>query len=441
MATATSPHGYTQETFDAFIAERTDDPGWLVDFRKAAWERFCDLSWPQRREEEWMRTDIRGLNLDKFPAPVGPGHAGPPPAHARGGLLCPGVALGGRVTSVDSSAIDAHLQDQWAARGVLFGGFDEMIAEHGERFRPYFYRALNPGYDRFAALHAAFFSGGPVLLVPRGVAVTEPLHVLTATSDDGVDLSHTLVILEDGAEATVLCEQSSPAEHSAGFHCGATEIYVGPGAHLRFVNLQNWGRKFWHFAHQTALVDRDASLQWTIGAMGSRLAKVNQTVRLVGEGASCQVNGVMFAEGSQHISYHTLQHHEAPSCRSDFLYKAALQDKARTVWRGMIRVDKEAQKTDGYQRNDNLLLSATARSDSIPGLEIEADDVRCTHGATTGRVDEELVFYACCRGFTRTEAIQLIVTGFFQQIFDRITIDNVRDALGLAIARRVREYE
>ena len=130
-----------------------------------------------------------------------------------------------------------------------------------------------------------------------------------------------------------------------------------------------------------------------------------------------------------------------PDCRSDFLYKAALQDKSRTVWRGMIKVEEEAQKTDGYQRNDNLLMSHHARADAIPGLEIEADDVRCTHGATSGQVDEELIFYAQIRGFTRKEATRVIVTGFFQQVFDRITIESVRDALGLAIARRVREYE
>ena len=149
----------------------------------------------------------------------------------------------------------------------------------------------------------------------------------------------------------------------------------------------------------------------------------------------------MFTEGKQHLSYHTQQYHRQPHCRSDFLYKAALQDESRTVWRGMIKVDPGAQKTDGYQRNDNLLLSNLARADSIPGLEIEADDVRCTHGSTSGRVDDELIFYAQARGFTRQEAIRMIVTGFFQQVFDRITIESVREALGLAIARRVRDYE
>ena len=149
----------------------------------------------------------------------------------------------------------------------------------------------------------------------------------------------------------------------------------------------------------------------------------------------------MFTEGKQHLSYHTLQHHEAPSCNSNFLYKTALQDHSRTVWRGMIKVDNAAQKTDGYQRNDNLILTEHARADSIPGLEIEADDVRCTHGATTGKVDEEQIFYAQSRGFTRKEAMRTIVIGFFQQVFDRIPLESVRDALGNAIASRVREYE
>jgi Fe-S cluster assembly protein SufD len=271
--------------------------------------------------------------------------------------------------------------------------------------------------------------------------VDQPLHALSMMSDGGVDFGHTLVVLEDGAQATLLSEMGSFGEDDGGLHCGATELLLGTGSNLRYVSLQDWGKGSWHFAHQKAVLERDASIQWTIGALGGRLAKVNQHVELVGERAESQVNGVMFTEGKQHLSYHTLQHHRSPHCRSDFLYKAALQDQSRTVWRGMIKVDPGAQKTDGYQRNDNLVLSPNARADSIPGLEIEADDVRCTHGSTSGRVNEEMIFYAQCRGFTRQEAIRLVVTGFFQQVFDRITIESVREALGQAIARRVREYE
>ncbi len=437
MMEVTTALNFTDDGFQAFLESR-HEPVWLTDLRKSAWQTFRKLSWPARNAEEWIRTDIRQFQLDRYAlsTEVAPGST---VAHA---LLREGVELGGGYTSLDSRQVASQLAPRWTEKGVLFGSLDEIINEHGDRLRPYLLsRAVNPSYDKFSALHAAFWSGGAVLYVPRGVVVDEPFHALSALTDGGVDLSHTLVVLEDGAEATLLSETASETERGAGFHCGAIELILNPGANLRYVNLQNWGSGVWHFSHQKALVDRDASLQWTIAAMGAKLAKVNQHVGLIGEGASCQVNGVMFTEDKQHLSYHTLQHHAAPSCRSDLLYKAGLQDKSRTVWRGMIKVDPAAQRTDGYQRNDNLLLSTQSRADSIPGLEIEADDVRCTHGSTSGRVDDELVFYARCRGYTRKEAIQMIVTGFFQKVFDRITIESVREALGNAIARRVREYE
>ncbi len=195
----------------------------------------------------------------------------------------------------------------------------------------------------------------------------QPLHVVSGLSDGGTDTGHTLIVIEEGAEATFLYEANSAEGANNGLHLGSVEIIVKPGGHLRYVNLQDWSRGVWHFAHQRATVDRDATIQWTIAAIGSRFAQVSQRVSLVGKGASSQVNGVMFTQDQQQLTYNTLQHHQAPACRSDFLYKAALQDKSRTVWRGMIAVDPGAQKTDGYQRNDNLLLSDQARADSIPG--------------------------------------------------------------------------
>ena len=429
--------GFSPAIFAAFLESR-HEPDWLTDLRRAAWQTFLAKAWPDRREEEWIRTDIRLFNLDAFSLPLDvPASAADLPRQ----LLNEGVELAGNSTSLNSQPVDARLDPKWASRGVLFGSLDELLVEHGDRLRPHFEkRLIQPGYDKFAALQAACWSGGHLLYVPRGVVIDQPLHFFNAMSDGQVDLSHTVVILDEGAEATVTAETGNLSPSDSGFHCGGTEIVLSAGARLRFVNLQDWGHGVWHFAHQRAIVGRDASLQWTIAALGSRLAKVNQQVALVGPGAECQVNGVLFTEDKQHISYHTLQHHQAPHCKSDFLYKSALQDKSRTVWRGMIKVDPKAQKTDGYQRNDNLLLSAHARADSIPGLEIQADDVRCTHGSTSGKVDEELIFYARCRGFTRKEAIRIIVTGFFQQVFDRITIDSVRDALSSAIARRVRDY-
>jgi Fe-S cluster assembly protein SufD len=432
----TAELGFTQAAFDAFLQSR-DEPEWLLELRRDAWRQFSAMEWPARNLEEWRRTDIRLFKLGNFHLPIEPVAV----PQLIPGLLNEGVEVGGQLTIVDSCPSQSHLKQSWIDKGVVFGSLSSLSRSHGDLIRRHLFQVVDPSYDRFAALHAACWCGGQLLYVPRNVTIDEPLYIHALMNDGGVDLGHTLVVLEEGAEATLLTETSSPRPEATGFHCGATELILAPRARLRYVSLQNWSSSVWHFAHQRAILHQDASLQWTLGALGSRVAKVNQEVALVGPGAESQVNGVMFTEGKQHLSYHTLQHHQAPSCRSDFLYKTALQDRSHTVWRGMIRVDQGAQKTDGYQRNDNLLLSDQARADSIPGLEIQADDVRCTHGSTSGRVDEELIFYAQCRGLTRNEAIRAIVVGFFQQVFDRITIDSVREALGQAIAERVREYK
>jgi Fe-S cluster assembly protein SufD len=467
---ATAQTGFTRDAFESFLADRLE-PAWCIALRRQAWAAFEALPLPERTLEEWMRTDIRGFHFEQFGLPLsnlpspdqpsfgarrgvggegrteGDGQCKPLPAltltlsQRERGQLCEGVDLSGSVSALDSRPYDCRIDPVLTQRGVLFGSLDELVAEHGDLLRPHLFSAVDFHADKFAVLHAACWSGAMVLYVPKGVVIDRPLHVLSALSPGGVDFGHALIVLDEGAEATVLAETASLDAAATGLHCGAVEICLGPGARLRYVNLQDWGTGVWHFAHQKALVDRDASLQWTIGALGSRLAKVNQHVALVGPGANAEVNGVMFTEGKQHLSYHTLQHHQAPRCRSDLLYKGALQDKSRLVWRGMIKVDRDAQKTDGYQRDDNLILSEDARADSIPGLEILADDVKCSHAATAGRVDDDLVFYACCRGLTRKEAIRMIVAGFFQQVFDRITIESVRQALGKAIGRRIREYE
>ena len=434
---ATTTAGFSAASFAAFLDSR-DEPDWLVKQRRAAWSAFESLPMPSRSDEEWMRTELRTFRLDRFSPPQETAVTGALPT----ALLTQGVELAGSTVALDSRPVAMELDPRLAKQGVLFGSLDELVTEHGDLIRPHLFRAMQVDYDKFSALHAACWSGGSLLYVPRGVKVERPFHTLSALSDGGVDFGHILVILEEGAEATVLSEAACASAESTGLHCGGIELIVGPSAKLRYVNLQNWGHGVWHFAHQKGLVDRDAGLQWTIGALGARLAKVNQLVALVGPGAETQVNGVMFTEGKQHMAYNTLQHHEAPSCRSDHTLQGQLcKNKSRVVRRARrIKVDRDAQKTDGYQRDDNLMLSEEARADSIPGLEIEADDVRCTHGATTGRVDDEQIFYCRCRGLTRKEAIRTVVIGFFRQVFDRITIDSVRDALDEAISRRVREF-
>ncbi len=363
--------GFTPETFDAFLSS-CNEPDWLVAGRRAAFQAFQDLPLPSRADEEWMRTDIRLFRLDKFSLPVeGEKHiaqADLPPA-----LLAHNVQLGGRSATLDSRAVSAgqpELNPKWQKQGVLFGSLDELVRTHGDLIRKHLFRAVNLHADKFAALHAACWSGGTLLYVPGGVVIDEPLHTLTALSAGAVDLSHILVILEEGAEATLLTETAGGAmadESASGLHVGAIELVVGPCAKLRYVNLQNWGTGVWHFAHQKALVGSKGQLQWTIGALGSRLAKVNQHVALTGEDANAQVNGVMFTEGKQHLSYHTLQHHQAPACKSDLLYKGGLQDQSRLVWRGMIKVDHGAKdRRLPAQRQSDAVRSRAGRFHSRP---------------------------------------------------------------------------
>lgn len=427
-----------REGFDDMVMTRCE-PNWLTDLRSGAWKTFEGTPLPDSKAENWRRTDLRLFRFDRYRFAGADATADTSLPEA---LLAQGVELAGQLSSRDGRVVESRLDKKWASQGVIFESLDHAALQRESLVRPYLInRIVDPKADKFAALHSACWSGGTLLYVPRGVVLDEPLHVLNAMSEGGTDFGRTIVVLEEGAEATLLTETASDSRDGSGLHCGAIEIHVGPRAKLRFVNLQNWGTGVWHFGHQKAVVADSGKLQWTVGALGARLAQVEQQVVLGGCDAEAQVNGVMFTEGKQHLVYNTHQHHEQPDCHSDLLYKGALQDRSRIVWRGMIKVDPDAQKTDAYQRNDNLVLSDHSRADSIPGLEIEADDVRCSHGATAGRVDDEQIFYAQNRGLTRKEAIRMIVTGFFQQVFDRITIESVREALGEAIRRRVRDFE
>ena len=450
MTTTTAPASlFNRDAFHQLVAENPL-PEWAEEQRRSCMDQLEELVLPDRRQEHWMRTDLRMFKPDMWG--LRPASSAEPPAgllsarfpstndqfHDAQTMGRPDYA--GHFKTINGHVVQNEIDSALTEQGVLFGTAEDVLPSSGDLLKNHWLQIIDSKDDFFAALHGAFHRGSVILYVPPGVRIAEPIHCLAAIDDGGVDTSHVLVVLGEDAEATVLTETATcgTAGSGTGFHCGGTEIVVGKNALLRMVNVQNWDRGVWHVARQKAVIHENAKLQWTLAALGSRLSQVAQDVALVGKNAEAQVNGVMFTEGKQQLVYNTLQHHEAPSCRSDLLYKGALQDRSRLVWRGMIKVDKAAQKTDGYQRNDNLMLSEAARSDSIPGLEIEADDVRCTHGATSGRVDEEQIFYAQARGLSADEAARLVVAGFFQQVFDRITIASVREALATAIGSRIR---
>jgi Fe-S cluster assembly protein SufD len=430
-ATATIP-GFDSDVFEAFVTSQ-HEPDWIQAKRREAFDVLREKYASELDPEEWKRVDLRTFRPGRFSIQTSASDA------TFETLLQDRAEFGGNVAHVDGHCTKSLLDPEIAKQGVLFGSLTQLLAEHRETLEPHLMtRAVNMGQDRFTAWNAAYRTGGTILYVPRNVEVKQPLYSLIGLATDGAaDFSHTLVILEDGASAALLEETVSANADIAGLHIGAVELLVGRRAHLRYVQLQNWNQKTYHIAHQAGRVDEDASLQWTVGGLGAKLAHIHQHVTLDGRGSDAQVNGVTFATDRQLLSYYTQQTHNAPNTHSDLLYKQVLRDRARVVWRGMIKVDEIAQKTDGYQRCDALMLSPDARCDLIPGLEIEADDVRCTHGATTGRVDDEQIFYTMSRGMTKFEAMHMIVEGFFHQVYDRIPIQAVRETLSQAVEQKL----
>jgi Fe-S cluster assembly protein SufD len=383
-------------------------------------ERYRALPLPDTNDEHWRFTDLKGFDPDAF---VSNGHV-------RG--LTPAASVEGML-DLDTAAI-AHVSED---------GIEIERAPEGIRFEPLeeshvLLGTLVGTEEKFAAHNAAVWKHGLLVHVPRGVELTKPLYVRITGSTEGASLFWRLLVVgEEGSRFTLIEEHNSASPELAQYSNAVSELFLGQGCKLEYVSIQNLSRETWHFASHRARVERDAELDWVAGGFGSKKGKVRIENDLAGQGATSRVTGAYFADGSQHLDYDTLQKHIAPHTTSDFAFKGALADRARAVWRGMIRVEEEAQRTNAYQENRNLLLSPRAHADSIPGLEIKANDVRCTHGATVSQVDRDELFYCMARGLSRPEAELLIVRGFYQEIFDRIELEPVRDALQSALEARI----
>ncbi len=425
------PSTFDESAFEAFLATR-NEPAWVTQRRRDAFRNFQASYEVELDPEEWRRVNLRLFRPEDFSL-----KASTAQAEIFDTNLQRSTDFGGHVLHADGRCIQSELLEELQQRGVVFCSLQEALANAGDLVEKHLFHTVPPETDRFAAWHAAFWTGGTCLHVPAGVRVDLPLHSLIGLATDGAaDLSHTLVILEEGASAALL-EETESAHDGPGLHLGSVELVVGNGANLQYVQLQDWNTKTIHLGHQAGRVGDSGRLQWTVAGIGAKLAHIHQDIILDGRAATAEVNGVTFTTERQYLSYYTQQNHNAADTRSDLLYKTVLRDRSRVVWRGMIRVEPEGTRTDGYQRCDTLLLSDTARCDSIPGLEIETDDVRCTHGATTGRVDAEQIFYCQSRGLTEFEAMHMIVEGFFHQIYDRIPVEAVRNVLGQAVIQKL----
>jgi Fe-S cluster assembly protein SufD len=339
--------------------------------------------------------------------------------------------------------LKVELNDEIAQKGVIFCDLETAAREYPDQLAKALGQVIKPDEGKFAALTAALAQNGVFVYVPRGVQVEQPLHsVLWAAGASLAHFSHLVIWVEDGASLTYVHESASPdatsqTGSSQTLHGGIVEIHVGAGANLRFVELQSLGNNVWNFTHERAQVERDGNLDWIFGAIGTRLTKNFSDLDLVGQGSSGRMSGFYFTGGNQHLDHDTQQNHMAAHTTSDLLFKGALKGNSRSVWQGMIYVAQGAQQTDGYQANRNLILSEKARADSIPGLEILADDVRCTHGATVGKIDPDLVFYLRSRGIPMDEAERLVVEGFFDPIMQRIPFEGVRARFQQAIEAKM----
>lgn len=413
----------------------------LRAYRQGAWQTFRSLALPTTQDEPWRRTDIRALRVDSFRLPEPEAYMDLPEVPAY--LLKPlvGDEHGGQVLLMADGA-KTHLDPSLVAKGVIFTDLRTAEHEHPEILDRIIGKVVRPEDGKFAALSGALAQNGVVLYVPRGVSLEQPLHsLLWGPGIDLAHISHVLVWLEEGASVTYVHESASPSEEGQTLHSGIVELHVGAGANLRFVELQSWGEGVWNFTHERAEVDRDGNLDWIFGAIGSHLTKNFSEINLIGEGSVGRMSGFYFTDHDQHLDHDTQQNHLAPHTTSDLLFKGALTDESRSVWQGMIYVAPGAQRTDGYQANRNLVLSRKARADSIPGLEILADDVRCTHGATVGKIDADQVFYLRSRGIPEKVAERLIVEGFFDPIMQRIPFEGVRKRFQDAIEEKMIAYE
>ncbi len=428
----------THGDVEALSAAR-NEPKWLLESRLAAWELYADMPMPSLQAEEWRRTDYTTIKWEQAGVPVVPMDADfeAIPAENRAPLI--GDRQGGLIAAVDGKIVHSELGEGLRKQGIIFTDLDTAIREHEDLVRPNLMtRAVTPGEGKFAALHAALWTHGVFLYVPRGCVVELPLHSIFYNTQAGLTLGHILVVVEDGAQVTFLQEYlSAPDLTSHAAYVGATELLLGSGTNVKYVSLQDWGRNVYDFRHERARVGRDSQLDWIIGTMGSHLTKDFAEIELDGEGSWARMSGLFFADTNQLLDHDTQQNHNAPHTTSDLLFKGALKDESRSVWQGMIRVLPLAQKTDGFQANRNLVLSKDARADSIPGLEIEANDVRCTHAATVGKLEEEPIFYLMSRGMTRADAERLIVMGFFDPIMERIPFPEVRERLGAHIEEKL----
>lgn len=433
----TRPEGITQ----AFNKEAVDrlagaDPKWLGELRLQAWQSYEEQPLPTRQLEEWRYTDIGMFKLDKVTLAERDQSDAPAEAVA---MLERGDKSG-YALDIDGAVV-VELDAELRRKGVILSAMKLGARDNdidAALIQKHLYSALPPSHNKFAALNAALWQGGVFIYVPRGVRIEHPIRIARYITKAGTAvLPRTLVVAEEASHVAVVEEFMSPNFDTPTLSVGGVEVIAGNNADVQYVALQSWGQGVRHIATQRTIAGRDANVDTLVVNLGASVARVDLNASLEGPGARSDMLGLYFAQGTQHFDHNTRQDHKVPHATSDLLYKGALYDKTRAVFRGIIKVFPKAQRTDAYQTNRNLLLSNQAEATSLPNLEIEADDVRCSHAATVGHLDKEELFYIMSRGVSRREAERLVVFGFFGEVLARLPLPHVVDELRAAIAERI----
>src|SRR5918997_1407684 len=418
------------------------EPSWISEKRISAWRKFEELPMPTMRDEAWRYTDIADVRPEDFtayvPSPDVSSESDLPTEVRR--LIEEGEENSALLVQHNSETSYVKVDDELAKKGVILTDLHTALREHEDLVRDRLFELVPEDYDKFAALSAALFAGGSFLYVPRGVDVEVPIQSYRWLDATGATMPRTLVVVEEGASVTYIDEYASSGteDDEPALSNGAVELYVGQGARLRYVSLQNWGRNVLHFNTIRSEAGKHATINSLVVALGSELSPTNVDAGLAEAGSDSEMLGLYFADSNQVLDHHTLQDHLAPNAPSDLLYKGALRDESLAVFSGLIRVEPGAQKTDAYQTNRNLILGTDdAMAVSLPRLEIQADDGKCSHGSTTGQVDAVELFYLMSRGIPRREAEKLVVFGFFGEVTSRIPFKGLKDKLDRAIEGKI----
>jgi len=426
--------GLDSALFAAHLSQRASLPAWWLEAKKAAWNQFLALPLPSRTDENWRFSNLKGLNLDGFTLPE---DASQQIASSATFPQTAELVFSNRQL-VTRSTLPADL----AAKGVIFAPLDEALRDHGDLVQQYFQKhPASLGSEKFVALNTALTASGAFLYVPAGVEVALPFVIQhTLTGANVATFPHTLVVLGPRAKATVVeffISGGTATERQLA--AGVNDLHAAEGAQLTYVGAQHWNRETLSFQVNSIAVERDARVLALNLHLGGRQSRHESHSRLLGPGAHSEMLALTVASGAREFDQRTLQTHIAPNTTSNLLYKNALLDTAKTIFSGLIIVEPDAQKTDAYQKNRNLMLSDEAEAHSLPGLEIRANDVRCSHGSTSARIDSEQEFYLQARGINPTEARRLLVSAFFEEVLNKLDDEALHAALTALIASQFKK--